>query len=303
MKTSLFALLLALATAAPAFGQSGRLRVRPVIDPRSPVVTPPAFPAPAPLRTVPAPPPIPIGPCTAPLPRSGGFVPEPDIPDAIPRSTDPGAFPPRADRPATAPAPPGLTTVVKPGGPRSPRSVRALSFTHIALPEPRAIAVHDIVTVLVDEKSEVAVQSRFDRRKNASIDAELNEFVRLDDFGRLVLSATGDPGLDATSGVRMQASGNSLDAEAVRYRIAAEVVDVLPNGNLVLEARKQIQNNRDVWEYTLTGTIAAEKVNRDMTALSEDVAAMKIRKRSTGKIFSSTHPGWAVRILDCVWPF
>jgi len=181
--------------------------------------------------------------------------------------------------------------------------VQALSLTHLVLPEPRAIAVHDIITVLVDEKSEVAVQSRFDRRRSASLDASIDEFVRLDPTGRLILSATGDPAMDVSSGVRIQSDGRSLDTEAVRYRIAAEVVDVLPNGNVVLEARKEIRSNGDVWEYRLTGTIAAEKVRRDMTALSEDIANMQVDKQSAGKVFSSAARAWGVRMLDVMWPF
>ncbi|NNJ27034.1 Flagellar L-ring protein [Planctomycetes bacterium LzC2] len=181
--------------------------------------------------------------------------------------------------------------------------MQALSLTHITLPEARTIQVHDIITVLVDEKSEVSVQSRFDRRRSSSIEASIDDFVRLDPTGRLILSATGEPSIDLSAGVRKQNQGSGLDTEAVRYRIAATVVDVLPNGNVVLEARKEIVNNRDVWEYTLTGIIAAEKVNRDMTAVSEDMADTKISKRSKGKIFDSTRRAWGERIIDMVWPF
>ena len=207
---------------------------------------------------------------------------------------------PEVRRPA--PAPP-VSAVVRPGGPRRPRSMRSLSFTHIALPEPRVVQVHDIVTVLVDEKSEVVIQSRFDRRRTATLEAGINEFLRLDAFGRLVPSATASPGADLEAGVRLQANGGATDAEGIRYRIAAEVVDVLPNGNVVLEARKKIRSNRDVWEYTLTGTIASEKIRRDMTAVSEDVAALKIEKRQSGKVYNSTNPGWGLRALDRMWPF
>ena len=199
--------------------------------------------------------------------------------------------------------PPPIPDIVRPGGPRRARSMEQLSFTHIALPEPRVVQVHDIVTILVDEKSEVIIQSRFDRRRTATLEAGINEFLRLDGFGRLVPSATTSPGADLEAGVRLQANGGATDAEGIRYRIAADVVDVLPNGNVVLEARKKIRSNGDVWEYTLTGTIASEKIRRDMTAVSEDVAALKIEKNQSGKVFRSTHPGWGLRLLDRAWPF
>ena len=186
-------------------------------------------------------------------------------------------------------------------GPRRPRLVAEVSMTHISLPPPRVIAVHDILTILVDEKSEVAVRSRFDRRRNLTLDADIGDWVRLADIGRLFLGPATTVG-ELTGGLQLQNDGRGIDTEAVRYRIAAEVVDVLPNGNLVLEARKTIVSNRDRWEYTLTGTIPAEKVNRDLTAVSEDVAALTIEKRSAGRIPRSSGRGWAVRIIDAVWP-
>ncbi|MFH5803778.1 flagellar basal body L-ring protein FlgH [Alienimonas sp. DA493] len=276
-----------------ALGRGERFRAPTAIDPRPPAVVPTAFPqstqlAPAP-QIVPAPPPVAIDPRLT-------------DPPAASSATPPAAAAPPARPAAVAPATP-VTVGVRPGGRRAPQSMQALSLTHISLPEARTLAVHDIITVLVDEKSEVAVQSRFDRRRNSSIDASIDEFVRLDPTGRLVLSATGDPGMDLSAGVRMQSNGSGVDTEAVRYRIAAEIVDVLPNGNVVLEARKQIRNNRDVWEYTLTGTIAAQKVNRDLTAHSEDIAALKIEKRSKGKIYSSAARPWGVRAFDMLWPF
>ena len=250
----------------PALNGPGPVEVGPV-GPPTEAVKPPVSPRP-----------IPVGP-TAPLPPGAGPLPTAPVPQVA------------------APA------FVRPGGPRRRRSMQSLSFTHIALPEPRVVQVHDIVTVLVDEKAEVAVQSRFDRRRNLTLEANIDEFVRLDPTGRLIASATAQPSIDLGAGVRAQANGGSLDSEAVRYRIAAEVVDVLPNGNVVLEARKSIRNNRDVWEYTLTGTIAAEKIARDMTAISEDIAAVRISKRSTGKVARSTGRAWGVRLLDRLWPF
>ena len=239
------------------------------------------------------------------IPHAGPPYDAPPVPaDRAPSSAVPspaGVHPlPPLPPPAVAPV---MTGVIRPGGPRRPRSMEQASFTHIALPEPRVVQVHDIVTILVDEKSEVLIQSRFDRRRTATLEAGINEFLRLDAFGRLVPSATASPGADLEAGVRLQANGGTTDAEGIRYRIAANVVDVLPNGNVVLEARKQIRSNRDVWKYTLTGTIASEKIRRDMTAVSEDVAGLRITKDQAGKVYNSTRPGWGLRMFDRFWPF
>ena len=61
----------------------------------------------------------------------------------------------------------------------------------------------------------------------------------------------------------------------MRFRIAATVVDVLPNGNLVLEARKSIRSNQDLWEYSLTGEVRSIDVSSNNTVLSDHIANFK----------------------------
>ncbi|HUQ71382.1 MAG TPA: hypothetical protein VM165_17775, partial [Planctomycetaceae bacterium] len=61
-----------------------------------------------------------------------------------------------------------------------PPSVRDYSWIYIDAPPPPAlIKVHDIVTIEVDEKAEVTVNSRFNRQRNGSYQLALKEFIRL----------------------------------------------------------------------------------------------------------------------------
>lgn len=184
-----------------------------------------------------------------------------------------------------------------------PLSVRDYSRTFIEPPQAREIMLHDIITILVDEKAELLVQSRFNRQRNATYKAELKEFIRLDDDLNLASAATDGPGIDAQLRGRMQSDGATTDREGIRYRIAATVVGVLPNGNVVLEARKSIRSNDGMWEYTLTGTIASRDVKSDFTAVSENVANLQIEKHQTGKIADSTQRPWGMWLYDKLAPF
>ena len=40
-----------------------------------------------------------------------------------------------------------------------------------------------------------------------------------------------------------------------------------------------------------------------MTAISEDVAGLRITKDQAGKVYNSTRPGWGLRMFDRFWPF
>jgi len=157
-------------------------------------------------------------------------------------------------------------------GRQQKRRIRDYSRIYIEQPQPREIKVHDIITIVVNEKAEVTLNSRFNRQRQANLKAELKEFMRLGESGNLTTAADNQPAIDATLNGRLQSTGSVKDSEGVRYRIAAMVVDIRPNGNLILEAKKSFQQNDDFWEYSLTGILRFEDIQSNNTALSENIA-------------------------------
>ncbi len=183
------------------------------------------------------------------------------------------------------------------------RSIQDYSWIYVETEQPREIKVHDIVTIFVDEKSQVTVNSRYNRQRSANLKAEIKEFVKLESITQLVNAAENQPTIDTTLNGALRSNGEITDREGIQYRIAATVVDVLPNGNIVLEARKTIRTNKDVWEYSLTGVIRSEDVRRDNTALSEHIANLNIVKLQDGKVYDSTKRPWGVVLYDIFSPF
>lgn len=183
------------------------------------------------------------------------------------------------------------------------RSLRDYAWHYIDVPLPRKIKVHDIISIIVDEKSEVTLRSGFNRQRTANLKAELKEFLRIGKRNRLSNAARNQPTIDANLTSRMQTNGRVTEQEGIRYRIAAIVVDVLPNGNLVIEGRKTLQSDHDVWTLSLTGIISSQNVRRDNTALSENIANLVVVKRRSGKVYDSTKRPWGIRLYDMLSPF
>jgi flagellar L-ring protein precursor FlgH len=182
-------------------------------------------------------------------------------------------------------------------------SRRDLSWIHIDRPRPRKVGVHDIVTVIVDEKSEVLQNSRFNRQRNGVFKAELKDFIRLSDSFTLENAAANSPAIDAQLRSQLQSFAQGMSQEGMKYRIAATVVDVLPNGTLVLEARKSIRTNSELWEYSLTGRIRTQDIGANNTITSENVAELRIVKREHGKIYDGTKRGIFLTLYDWLLPF
>ena len=209
----------------------------------------------------------------------------------LPPGYPPGGFPP--------PVPPeGAFYAFE-----KPHPLQEYAWLYNEVPRPREIKVHDLVTVIVKEQSETTVDNRFNRNRTATLKAELKEFLRLDDDGNLTNAALNSPKIDANLQGRLQSQGTMVEREGMIYRIAATVVDVLPNGNVVLEARKSLRTNRDVWEYSLTGTLRSQDVYRDNTCLSENIANLRIEKKLRGKVNDSTRIPWGTRLYDWFFPF
>lgn len=119
--------------------------------------------------------------------------------------------------------------------------IRDYSWIYIEPPVPPEIKLHDIVTIIVDEKSEVIMNSKFNRQRRSNLKAELKEFIRLGNTGNLANAAANAPTIDAQLQGTLNSTGQLTDQEGIKYRIAATVVDVLPNGVLQLEARKKFR--------------------------------------------------------------
>jgi flagellar L-ring protein precursor FlgH len=192
-----------------------------------------------------------------------------------------------------------------PAGPLAPQALRRrdVSWIYIDRPKPRKVGVHDIITVIVDEKSEVTQNSRFNRQRNAVYTAQLKEWLRINSTGDLDVAAVNSPGINGQLRSQLQSFGTGLSQEGMKYRIAATVVDILPNGTLILEAHKSIRTNAELWEYSLTGRIRSQDVAGNNTVNSENIADLMIAKREHGKIQDSTKRGWLQRIYDFALPF
>jgi flagellar L-ring protein FlgH len=214
-----------------------------------------------------------------------------------------GQSTPDAGPPVMAPPPP----MTNPGDffePQPPMLIKDFAWSYIDTPKAHEVKLHDIVTVIVKEVSEINATSRYNRQRQGTFTAELKEFIRINSQGNLDNAAVNaDPKIDSNLQSRLQSTGQVAEQEGIKYRIAATVVDVLPNGLLVLEARKTIVNNSDLSEYTLTGRIRPQDIAPDNTALSEHIADLNISKKQHGKLHDSTQRAWGVRLYDLLAPF
>lgn len=80
--------------------------------------------------------------------------------------------------------------------------------------------------------------------------------------------------------------------------ITAHIEDILPNGNLVIRGRKQIQINDEVSEIIFSGVVRRDDVTPDNTIISTRVANMQIDVKGTGPVSAKSTGGLLSRLFN-----
>jgi flagellar L-ring protein precursor FlgH len=191
-------------------------------------------------------------------------------------------------------------------GTRSPLTLSECSWIYQPVEEEKPVQLNDLITVIVDEKSQVLSEGEVDRRKKADGTWTLKDWIIFDPDSLAVRpdpQTPGDPKISGEMNTKYRAEGELETRETMKFRIACRVVDIRPNGNLVLEGRRTIMNNDESWEMSLTGVIRPQDVLPNNTALSENIAELRIYKREAGHIRDGYRRGWFQKWLDKYQPF
>lgn len=170
--------------------------------------------------------------------------------------------------------------------------------------EPRELRLYDIIVVLVDEKAEVTSEGEMDRRKKADGTFVLKDWISLAGLNlKPAAQEEGEPAITGQMQGKFRSEAGLETRDSIKFQIACRVVDIRPNGNLVLEGRRSIRNNSDAWETWLFGVIRADDVLPNNTVLSKNVDALRIIKRESGHVRDGYRRGWFTRWLDRFQPF
>jgi flagellar L-ring protein precursor FlgH len=178
------------------------------------------------------------------------------------------------------------------------------SLTYREVLPPKEIKLHDIVIIVVVESSQSINTGEFDGKKNASIDAQLKSWIELDGLNlKPAPQPDGDPRANGIYNTQFRAEGELETRQALKFNIAAEVVDIRPNGNLVLEARKRIQENDEILEASVTGIVRREDIDPRNRITSDAIAQVQVFRRTVGHVRDAYKRGWLHRLYDRFAPF
>jgi flagellar L-ring protein FlgH len=184
-----------------------------------------------------------------------------------------------------------------------PMASSSLTFNEAL--RPREVKLNDLVTIRVTEISTYTNSGDATRRNNSTIDARLQNWLQLDGLNLGVASKEGTelPRARGSYAANTQAEGEIQNKELLQLNITARVVDIRPNGNYVLEARKTVTVDDEIIETALTGVVRREDIPSTNIVLSDKIAELDLQRRTVGYVRDSYKRGWLTRFWDRANPF
>jgi flagellar L-ring protein FlgH len=161
--------------------------------------------------------------------------------------------------------------------------------------------VGDLVTIVINESQDVKSEESSDLSKQTNLTYKLNNFdLKPNAFNPL-------PQVDAESDDGLKGTANYKKKGTFTARVTAVVVDVLPNGNLVVNGRREIRIDKETKLIEFSGIMRRYDIGADNSIASELVANAKVCYVGSGPLTESTNRTGIGALIHSaiawIWPF
>ena len=178
-----------------------------------------------------------------------------------------------------------------------PESGRSMFADH------KAYDVGDIVTVIVEEGSELSSTAGSSLSKSSATEGAINTLDVPKSAGAPKVFPGDMPAVDYEASRSFNGNGTYTLKDSIKTSLSAVVVEVLPNGNLMIEGARFRESVDEKVHIRISGIVRPEDITADNTVPSTAVAQGKIVFDSMGPVARSSRRGWLDRLIDYIWPF
>lgn len=169
----------------------------------------------------------------------------------------------------------------------------------------RAMQRGDILTVVIeiDEKAEISNSSARGRSASQQMAVpQLLGFPQRTD-PRLPEGASLSEAVQLNSQSSASGDGSVRRNEKLTLRVAATIVDVLPNGVLAVSGQQEVRVNFELRELSVSGYVRPEDVSRQNEITYDKIASARVSYGGRGQITDMQQPRYGQQALESVLPF
>ena len=165
----------------------------------------------------------------------------------------------------------------------------------------KARHIGDILTILINEESTVDNKAKRTLSKETTRSANFDGGVSLEHILPEVPSLKLGAGTTYTN--TLDGKADYKDEREFTDSVSVVVIDIMPNGNLVVSGTRDRNIADDIQTIEVSGIIRPNDIAFDNTVQSKQVANFSIISRNKGVAAPYTRPNWLGKIFDAIWPF
>lgn len=163
----------------------------------------------------------------------------------------------------------------------------------------------DILTVVIEIDDQAQISNSSQRSRSGSESLGIPGLFGIPQ--RINQGITDGASLDEAVSIDSSSSssgdGSVQRSESLTLRVAATVIDVLPNGILSLEGAQEVRVNFELRELFISGFVRPEDISRQNEITYDKIAQARISYGGRGHISDMQQPRIGQQVLDAVLPF
>jgi flagellar L-ring protein precursor FlgH len=169
----------------------------------------------------------------------------------------------------------------------------------------RAVRKGDILTVVIEIDEEAEISNGTSRSRSGDESMGVSNLFgipqRIDEHLPEGATMAAAVGLESTSSSTGQ--GSVKRNEKLTLRVAATIVDVLPNGVLSINGSQELRVNFEMRELLVTGYVRPEDISRQNEITYDKIASARVSYGGRGQISDVQQPRYGQQLLDVILPF
>jgi len=189
-------------------------------------------------------------------------------------------------------------------GPSRNLELARVSLTSVMPAEPKTIRVNDLVGVIVRHRLRYQSDARTQQQSTWELKSKLDAWFRLHDHKWVQQDFQGGtPEINFKNDNNLQNQGRADRNNLFETRVKAKVIDIKPNGILVLVANAKVRIDSEDQVIRFTGECSKEDISADGNVTSDKIYALDVQTSTDGAMHDLAKRGWLKELTDVFKPF
>lgn len=169
----------------------------------------------------------------------------------------------------------------------------------------RALQQGDIMTVVIEIDDKAEISNTTSRSRDGSDSVNLPHLFGVPQKLAKQWPDGASPAnaIDLSSKSKSKGDGSVRRKEKLTLRVAATIVQVLPNGVLAIEGTQEVRVNFELRELLVNGYVRPEDISRQNEITYDKIASARISYGGRGQISDMQQPRYGRQVLEAILPF